>query len=120
MTMTSSTLVCLVISFAFFVKTRCRSYDVTDLSKLDRTCIEAHAWHCTLPLDDDQRNAGVTYKEWINDIRIVDGFPEPEKVRPLLKIRKDIHLTVSGRQCGCACMRMRTRTRTFIRTHTYV
>ena len=120
MKVTSGALVCLVISFAFFVKTRCRSHDVTDLGKIDRTCLEAHAWHCPLPLADDQRKAGVTYKEWINDIHIVEGFPEPEKVRSLLKIRKDIQLTVSDRSYECACTRMRMRTCILTRTHTYV
>lgn len=95
--MSSSAVICMTITFAVFaVETRCRTFEEKEEGKVDRQCIKAHAWHCPLPLDDDTSNDGVTYKEWINDIRIIDGFPEADKIRPLLKIRKDIQLTVSG------------------------
>lgn len=100
MNMASGAVVCLAITFALFVvETRCRSFVRNEQSIIDRQCIKAHAWHCPLPVDDDNTKAGVTYKEWINDIHIIDGFPEPEKIRPLLKIRKDIQLTNTQLAC---------------------
>ena len=98
MKMATNAILCFTITIALFaMKTRCRSFVREGQDKIDQACIKEHTWHCPLPLDNDFSEA-VSYKEWIDGIHIIDGFPEPGKIRPLLKIRRDIQLTVSA--CG--------------------
>ncbi|KAI0230022.1 hypothetical protein LSAT2_019572 [Lamellibrachia satsuma] len=94
--MATSAILCFAITIALFaMKTRCRSFLREGQEKIEQACIKEHTWHCPLPLDNDFSEA-VSYKEWIDGIHIIDGFPEPGKIRPLLKIRRDIQLTVSA------------------------
>ena len=84
---------------SIIMEMRCLSIAGTEQKNVDARCIKAYAWHCPLPLDDDTNRTGLSYEEWIDGIQIVDGFPEPEKIRPLLKMSRDIQLTVSSDIC---------------------
>lgn len=91
---------CVTIAVGFLViGSRCQSSGGKEFGIVDWRCIKTHAWHCPLPLGGDNSNVGLTYKEWINDIRITNGFPEPKKIRHLLKIRRDIQLTNTQLAC---------------------
>ena len=91
-----STLVRLTIFITSIVMgMRCLSIAGNEQQKVDANCIKAHAWYCPFPLDGNSDGTGLSYEDWIDGIQILDGFPEPEKIRPLLKMSRDIQLTVS-------------------------